>query len=412
MKHDLQDVWPLKQKPIGPLVKYLESFANCLIEQGYCRRGIGSKIRVIAKFSIWLRTKKFSARDVTQEKANRFFQDTTHQNAVKRGDVATLSQLVKFLRQQGISQQIDPPVKRSNIQQTIDSFGHYILVERCLSAKTFVQYSPFIEHFLTGRFGKAPVRLSSLSGADVIGFITHQAESLSTVRMKVATTALRSFLRYAVFHANIDASLIDAVPTVASWSMTGIPKAISPDHIQAVLTHCHRDTPIGRRDYAILMMLAHLGLRSGEIVSLTLDSIDWESGRITISGKGDQSTCLPLPTEVGEALVDYLQQGRPSCQDRTLFLRTTAPIRGLGAQQTIATIVNAAVTRAGIDPPSRGAHQFRHAVATNLLRQGASLTEIGCILRHQHPKTTNIYAKVDLNALRSLSMPWLLGGVQ
>jgi integrase/recombinase XerD len=412
MKHDLQEVGSLKQKPIGPLVNYLEPFANRLVEQGYCRRCIGPKIRVIAKFSKRLHVKRISACDVTQEHVQQFFQGTNKKVASKRGEIAVLNQLIIFLQHLGISQQIDHPVKRTPIQRVIDSFGFYLLVDKGLSQKTLVQYAPTIEHFLADCFGKETVRLSALSGKNIIDFIQHQATYLSTARMKVTTTALRSFLRYAVYHGNIDAGLIEAVPTVVSWSMTGIPKAISPEHIQAVLAHCHRDTPIGRRDYAILMILAHLGLRSGEIVSLTLDSIDWEGGSITVSGKCGQRTCLPLPTAVGEALVDYLQHGRPSCNDRALFLRTIAPIRGLGAQQTIATIVNAAMIRAGIETPSRGAHQFRHAVATNMLRQGASLIEIGSLLRHKHPKTTNIYAKVDLKALRALGMPWLSGGVQ
>ena len=186
--------------------------------------------------------------------------------------------------------------------------------------------------------------------------------------------------------------------------MTAIPRAIAPDHLRAVLAGCWRDTPVGRRDYAILMLLARLGLRSSEIVSLTLDSIDWEDRSIAVVGKGDQPAVLPLPAEVGEAIAEYLQCGRPVYNDRALFLRANAPIRGLGAGQS-------RNDRWCGDPPGRhkdaipGSHQFRHALAIDMLRKGATLTEIGSLLRHRHPKTTGIYAKVDFQALRPLSQP-------
>jgi site-specific recombinase XerD len=154
------------------------------------------------------------------------------------------------------------------------------------------------------------------------------------------------------------------------------------------------------------MLLARLGLRSSEIVALTLESIDWEAGSIAVAGKGNQATSLPMPVEVGEAIADYLRHGRPPSSSRALFLRACAPIRGLGAQQTIATIVSAAIERAGIETRHRGSHQFRHALATDLLRHGATLNEIGSVLRHRHTKTTHLYAKVDFAALRPLSLPW------
>ena len=154
------------------------------------------------------------------------------------------------------------------------------------------------------------------------------------------------------------------------------------------------------------MLLARLGLRAGEIVALTLDSIDWELGCLTVVGKGGQRSQLPLPAEVGEVIADYLQRGRPRSGYRTLFLRANAPIRGFGSQTSIGSIVRAAITRAGIETSHGGSHQFRHALACEMLRHGATLTEIGSLLRHRHPKTTGIYAKVDFAALRPLSLPW------
>ena len=212
-----------------------------------------------------------------------------------------------------------------------------------LSVRTLIQYCPFAEAFLSDHFGSGPVDLGKLRGLDVIQFVQQQAARLSPARAKAATIALRSFLRYARYCGGTQLDLAGSVPTVANWSMTGIPRAIAPDHLRAVLASCRRDTPVGRRDYAILMLLARLGLRSSEIVSLTLDSIDWEASSIAVVGKGDQAAVLPLPAEVGEAIAEYLQWGRPACTCRALFLRANAPIRGLGAGQTVGTIVGAAI---------------------------------------------------------------------
>jgi integrase/recombinase XerD len=411
MKHAIQDVWFLKKEPTGPLVEYLAPLVSQLVEQGFCRNYIGAQLRVVANFSQWLQMEGITASEITHEHITHYFQGANRHKVVNQGQVATLRRMVDLLQLLGVCQPQNPPVSRTAIEQIIDSFGCYLIDGRGLSKKTLIQYKPFIECFLIQCFDQKPIQLSTLSGKDIIEFTKHQAFTLSTVRVKVATTALRTFLRYAVYRGDISPSLIEVVPTVPAWTMTGIPRAIAPEHIRAVLAHCDRDTAIGRRDYAILTILAHLGLRAGEIVALTLDDIDWDTGAITVNGKGGQTGCLPLPVEVGEALVDYLQHGRPNCKERTLFSRAIAPIKGLAAQQAIATIVRAAITRAGVATPSQGAHQFRHALATNRLRQGATLHEIGQLLRHKHTKTTNIYAKVDIAALRSLSLAWP-GGAQ
>jgi len=193
--------------------------------------------------------------------------------------------------------------------------------------------------------------------------------------------------------------------------MASIPRSISPDHAKRVLAHCNRQTAAGRRDYAILLLLARLGLRAGEIAALTLEDIDWEAGILSVRGKGGRQCQLPLPIEVGEAIAAYLQQGRPRSTSRCLFLYARAPVRSFKDQRTVGLIVKHAFDRAGIDSPRKGAHQFRHALASQMLRQGASLSEIGELLRHRSPETTWIYAKVDLGALRPLALPWP-GGVR
>lgn len=411
MKYDDQKIWNFKEVPEGPLVRYIDTFATLLVEQGYCRRYIGYKLRTIARFSRWLNAHKIPVRTVSQKQVVQFLSKDSPQIDLHTGQHSTLRDFLLLLQQSGVIHITPVLVKRTPIQQVVYLFGCHLIDDKGLSHKTVKQYSPFIKCFLTACFGKGAVTLATLSGKNVIDFIQHEAARLSVARAKVATNALRAFLRFGVYQGDINADLIESVPMVASWAMTGIPRAISQQHIQSVLASCDRRSAIGRRDYAILMLLAYLGLRSGEVVALTLDSIDWSCGSIRINGKCSQTTDLPLPVEVGQAIADYLKHGRPVCHVRSLFLRVVAPIRGLGSSTSIGTIVRAAITRAGVDTPTHGAHQFRHAVATNMLRNGASLTEIGCLLRHQHPKTTNIYAKVDLDALRPLSLAWP-GGVQ
>jgi site-specific recombinase XerD len=388
------------------LVPYLDPFAKSLAEQGFKQHLLGRQIRVVANFSKWLAAEEVAAEDVTDEHAKRFFEVDKRPQSVRRGEFATLRRLMEFLRHLDVIRPVPEVDQTTPIQQAVGEFARYLLQERALSEKTLIQYCPFIERFLSERFGHGPVEYAALRGGDVIEFVKQQAEHLSPARAKAATTALRSFFRYLRYCGATELDLAAAVPTVPNWSMTGIPRAIAPDHLQAVFAHCPRDTPVGRRDYAILMLLARLGLRASEIVSLTLDSINWEAGSLTIAGKGDQGGCLPIPVEVGEAIADYLHQGRPISSSRSLFLRACAPIRGLGAQQTIGTIVKAAIKRAGIGTRCQGAHQFRHALAVDMLRHGATLTEIGSVLRHRHIKTTGIYAKVDFAALRPLSLPW------
>ena len=217
---------------------------------------------------------------------------------------------------------------------------------------------------------------------------------------------LRSFLRYARYCGYFKPDLAAAIPRVAGWSMTSIPKAIPPKDAQRVLASCDRRSAVGRRDYAMLLLLARLGLRAGEVASLTLDDIDWRAGTLTVHGKGSQESPLPLLEPIGKAIAAYLKRGRPHCESRRVFLRMHAPIRGFKTEKPVSTAVGRAMQRAGIDSPHRGAHQFRHALATHMLRQGSSLAEIGEILRHKDPDTTRIYAKVDLTSLRVLATPW------
>jgi len=198
----------------------------------------------------------------------------------------------------------------------------------------------------------------------------------------------------------------ERIPTVADWRHSTVPKYLSEEQVERLLDACNRDTATGRRDQAVLLLLSRLGLRACEVVALELDDIDWRSGEITVRGKGSHHDRLPLPSEVGNALAEYLRRHRPACTTRRLFVRARAPRRGFTSSGAIISIVRRALRRADLNPPLRGAHLLRHSLATGMLRKGAAMAEIGQVLRHRSPITTEIYAKVDFDALRALALPW------
>lgn len=409
MEQSEAKLWSLLRAPEGPLECHLDAFARDLSEQGFKRGSMAPQIRLIAKFSLWLKRHAVGLDTLSDEHVEHFLRRAKRRRSMHSGDRPCLLRFMALLRRTDVvdRQPAAPCVEASPIQAVIVAFGEHLRDAQALSRATCRQYLPFAEQFLTERFGSGAAELSELCAADVVSFIRRQSSRLSPARAKSATIAMRSFLRYLRMRGDVTLDLAAAVPTVPNWSMTGIPRAISPDHLRAVLESCRLDTVVGCRDYAILLLLARLGLRSGEIVALTLDSIDWDRGCLTVVGsKGGQSSELPLPVEVGNAIAEYVQRSRPRSDCRHLFLRANAPIRGLGSHTSISSIVLAAITRAGVHPLHGGSHQFRHALACEMLRQGANLTEIACLLRHRHLKTTSIYAKVDFAALRPLGLAW------
>jgi len=280
-----------------------------------------------------------------------------------------------------------------------------------LAKSTAANYVPFVVDFLKDRFGSNSVKLSRLRAADVIRFVQAQASRLHVTRAKLLTTALRSFFRYARLRGEVTLDLAAAVPIVASWSMASIPRAIAPQQTQRLLASIDRTTAMGKRDYAILLLLARLGLRSGEVAALELNDIDWSAGQLSILSKGSRRSEMPLPVDVGKAIANYLRRGRPQCTSPRVFTRSRAPVRGFLGASGVGAIVRHRLQRAGITAPTYGAHQFRHGLASDMLRQGASLAEIGAVLGHQHPDTTRIYTKIDVKSLHTLAQSWP-GGVR
>ncbi|MDQ3651551.1 MAG: site-specific integrase [Acidobacteriota bacterium] len=391
----------------GPLGCYLHLFAQQLTEQGYARYSVHLKLRLVAHFSHWLAQQGVTLHDLTPEHAQLYLQHRAHPSSTRKGDAAALSTLFDLLRhQQLIAATPAAPLITTPVKRLADEFALYLRQERALAPTTVTNYLEFVTRFLTAKFADGEVALSVLCAADVVAFVQRQAACLHLKRAKLMTTALRSFLQYARYRGDISIDLVAAVPTVANWSMASIPRSLPPVQVELVLAHCNRQTPLGRRDYAILLLLARLGLRAGEVAALRLEDINWQAGCISVRGKGSQWSPLPLPADVGEAIAAYLQDGRPPTTSRSVFVRGRAPAISFRNQLAVLSVVRHALARAGIDAPHKGAHQFRHTLATELLRHGASLSEIGEVLRHRSPQTTAIYAKVDLAALRTLALPW------
>jgi site-specific recombinase XerD len=250
--------------------------------------------------------------------------------------------------------------------------------------------------------------LGKISQEDVTRYIERHARARSAASGKAMCWSMRAFLRY-LHHTGLNPLVLaGCVPSIRQWKLASLPTYLSAAQVQNVLDGCDRATALGRRDYAILMMLAKLGLRANEVAALTLDDIDWRSGEMVVRAKGRQRARMPITPDVGAAVVAYLRDGRPKSSCRRLFLRVPAPHLGFASGCAITMIAKTALERAGIHGYAhQGAHLFRHSLATELLRSGATLFEIGQLLRHENHDTTRIYAKVDIEALRTLSLPWL-----
>lgn len=407
MQESYESARAIAQAARGPLSFHLEAYVSSLIDQQYSAHGVCMKSRCARRFSDWLARQHIEARDADEHAVALYHRGRASVRRVWRGELHSLGQLLIFLRERGVIAGPTTVAEVAPADRVVHRFKEHLLHVRGLAAHTISMYAAWARRFLTEQLGSKTSDLSTLRAADVITFVQHQARSHQPGELKRMTTALRSFLRYAQLRGDVESGIVAAVPAVASWSvMPALPRAISAEHARRALDACDRRTAIGRRDYAVLLLLARLGLRAGEVVALLLDDLEWDAGRMRVRGKGGREAWLPLPTDVGEAIAAYLQHGRPNAPDRHLFLRACAPIRGLKNGIAVSSIVAHALRRAGIDTARTGAHQFRHALATQMLRRGASLIEIGELLRHRSPQTTAIYARVDLVALRALALPW------
>lgn len=401
----------LVERPCSdPLASYIDGFASQLYGEGYRAVTIRTKCRIVADLSRWLTQRRIALAKIDEEQVRLFHLVRRRRIGSRRSDPATTHQLLGYLRDRGDIPRVPLQVDQSPLGCLTRDFDRFLSSERGLSRSTSINYLPIVRAFLTERFGSKALSLDDLCPQDVYRFIVRQGKRIGRSHARRAVTALRSFLRFLRQRGTVTRDLAGAVPGVATWRLSQLPKSLPPQQVKRLLGSCDRRTPTGQRDYAILLLLARLGLRAGEVVGMTLDDFDWEHGEFLVRGKGQRHERLPLPKDVGAAIVRYLQHVRPACATRRVFIRLKAPLQGLAGPVAICCIVRRALERAGLDPEFKGSHLLRHSLATDLLRRGASLGEIGHLLRHRQPNTTQIYAKVDIAALRGIALRWP-GGV-
>lgn len=388
----------------GPLAPFVEGFRARLELLGYVRQSRVVHLELMDQLSRWLGERGLDGSALSTEAVEEFVLNRRaagHQNA---RSVRSLGPLSEYLREIGaaplpVRQRVAGPV-----EALLADYALYLAHERGLAAVTIQRSTDLVRPFLADQVRPAGLDLRVLSAADVIAFMLARSESVSPATVQRTGTALRSLLRFLYLQGLIDNLLVGAVPSAANWRLAGLPKYLTGDQVAALLASCDRGTPVGRRDLAILTLLARLGLRAGEVAGLRLEDIDWQRGEITVHGKGDRHERLPLPTDVGEVVVAYLSGSRPApATGREVFVGARAPHRAL-TRGAVTQLVASASRRCGLG--TIYAHRLRHTAATAMLHAGASLEEIGQVLRHRHALTTAGYAKVDHEGLRALARPW------
>jgi site-specific recombinase XerD len=386
--------------------QHIERYATRLIEEGLAREGTWRCLNVVSGLLDWIAKRRCKLADIDEHMVERYLRHRARRQLIQAGDRAALKRWLSVLREEGaIAPAAAPPLTPHD--RIFKAFEDYLRTERGLTPRSIVRHLPIIRRFLHEVCPAGDDDLGKISQESVIGYIERHARDWSPKTGKAMCWSLRAFLRYLHHRGLNPRALAGCVPSIRRWKLATLPTHLPAAQVQKALDSCDRATAIGQRDYAILMLLAKLGLRAGEVATLTLDDIDWRAGEMLIRAKGRQRTRMPMPPDVGAAVVAYLRDGRPTSSCRRLFLRMAAPHVGFASGCAITMIAKGALDRASVRGCAhRGAHIFRHSLATELLRSGATLTEIGQLLRHEDHDTTRIYAKVHVEALRTLSLPW------
>jgi site-specific recombinase XerD len=388
----------------GPL---LEGFAQKLCQAGYAKQSAREHILAAEHFIYWTDRKAVAITTLNDSTIDGFGRHLGrcrsprygHTRRINRQNGARL--FLGYLRDTGV---VTSPVVEQMTQEPVllTEFHQWMHQQRGTSGGTLQNYSRPIRDLL-----KTVGDPSSFDALKLRQFVLQRSKQSGWGRAKVCTTGVRMFLRFLIAEGKCAVGLDAAIPALAHWRLSSLPRYLQPEEVERVIASCDRATPVGRRDRAILLLLARTGFRAGDVVGLGLGDIDWEQAWIDVSGKGRRQTRLPMTQEVGDAIAAYVQDGRPATVTDTLFVRSHAPFRALSCHCAVSSIVARAIRRAGVTCPSRGAaHVLRHSVATSMLRQGASLQEIAVILRHRSIQTTEIYAKVDVTCLRGIAQPW------
>jgi integrase/recombinase XerD len=394
---DLSRVWVS-----GPLEGYAAGFAAELVGAGYRPGSAAIQLRLLAHLSRWLEREGVAPGELSEFLLGRFCREELGRVVGLRG--ARMVRLLAYLRACGVV----PPVvvaPLSGVELLLERYREYLLGERGLTAETARGYVDLVRPFVVSRVGENDgLDLAGLTPGEVLDFVLVQARSRPQRSARMLVTALRSLLVFLHVQGLVERPLAQVVPSVAFWRLQGLPRALDAGQVTALLDSCDQGTVAGRRDLAILMLLSRLGMRRGEVSRLGLDDIDWRAGELLVSGKGPRVERLPLPVDVGEALAGYLRDGRPAdAGTRAVFMRVRAPLAAM-TPMGITQVVVSASKRAGLGEVT--AHRLRHTAASELLRRGAPLVEIGQLLRHRTELTTTIYAKIDRGRLRELARPW------
>jgi integrase/recombinase XerD len=384
----------------------LEEFCSHLENRGYTAHSIRLKIGLLGRLARWMEAKGLGVRDLDERLARSFVAVRRRRGYRCLGVEHTVLQLIEHLRSSGALARplFAPECSRSAVHLT--RYETHLRKERALAPGTIegrlFLVRPFVAEVLAG--GDA----SSLTAARVRDHLLARARRVAPLRAQAVACALRSFLRFLFQIGETPIDLSRAVPTLRRRSFACVQRHVPAHDVERVLRACDLSTPTGRRDHAILLLLARLGLRAGEVVRLELGDLRWRAGEIVVRGKGPRRDRLPLPRDVGAAIATYLRTDRPSASCRRVFLCSRAPRRGFARSVGVSILVARAFVRARLRP--RGAHALRHGLATDMLRRGASLAEIAEVLRHSSTATTEIYAKLDFGALRDVALPWPVAG--
>jgi len=387
-----------------PLAPFVLGFREYLAQLGY-KSGYGL-LGVMAELSAWMSVEGLGLEELTREEWESFVSGRAFRSSSgrKRWESAASPLLEYLSAAAGLPAWGPPAAPVDPVGAVIDSYERYLRNERGMAGRSIRNYLQVGRLFLASAVPPSgELDLSRMTAAEVVEFVTEEAQRLKVASAKATTTRLRSFLRFLHLKGLTTMSLAGAVPSVASWRLASLPKALGRPQVEALLSSCDRRSPIGLRDYAILVVLVRLGLRAGEVARLQLDDVDWRAGDLLVRGKGARIERLPLPTDVGQAIARWLQRGRPHCADRSVFVRARAPQRGL-SPEGVSAVVWHACERGGLPPVC--AHRLRHTAATQMLRAGASLREVGEVMRQRSSEVTSIYAKVDRRALSAVVRPW------
>jgi site-specific recombinase XerD len=393
----------------GPLEPYVSGFVADLVDRGYTQVSAAHQLRLMAHLSRWLACEGLAPDDLSAARVEEFVAARRAAGYVNYVTPRALAALLEHMRDLGVV----PPageLSPSEVEELLGRYRAWLCSERGLAAVTARNYVDMVRPFLVSRLGAVgKLDLRALVSGDVLAFVLAECPHRRPGSAKLLVTALRSLLGYLHVEGVIARPLAPVVPSVAGWRLAGLPRGLGAAQVVALLASCDLETTVGVRDFAILKLLVRLGMRRGEVAVLALDDLDWRRAEIAVRGKGNRCERLPLPVDVGDALAEYLGHARPvTAEGRSVFVRVKAPHCAL-TPAGISQVVLAAGDRAGLGRVN--AHRLRHTTATELLRSGAPLVEIGQLLRHRSPQTTAIYAKVDRERLRALARPWPAGGV-